>query len=102
MLLELPWYAARSLPHRYTVDISQRYHNEIRACSLLHLKGAGVVPFVGTYSTEEHPFGLIYEYMDGLDLNQCLRSQSHVCRLKLVHASLSQFFVNRLMLPYNS
>jgi hypothetical protein len=25
-----------------------------------------VVPLVGVYSTEAHPFGLVYEYMEGL------------------------------------
>jgi serine/threonine protein kinase len=45
---------------------------------------AGVVPFVGVYSTEAHPFGLVYEYMDGLDLKQYLRSRPDVGKLKLV------------------
>jgi len=43
-----------------------------------------VVPLVGVYSTEAHPFGLIYEYMDGLDLRQYLRNKHDVDRLNLV------------------
>jgi len=43
------------------------------------------VPFVGVYSTDAHRFCLIYEYMDGLDLRQYLRSEPNVPgRLKLV------------------
>ena len=33
---------------------------------------------------EAHPFGLIYEYMDGLDLKQYLRNQPNVERVKVV------------------
>ena len=43
-----------------------------------------VVPIVGVYSTEAHPFGLVYEYMDGLDLRQFLRNKPNAGRLKLV------------------
>jgi len=39
---------------------------------------------MGVYSTETHPFGLIYEHMDGLDLKQYLRNEPNVGRLKLV------------------
>jgi len=45
-----------------------------------------VVPLVGVYSTESHPFGLIYEYMEGLDLKQHLRNQPNVGKLELVIA----------------
>ena len=43
-----------------------------------------IVPIVGVYSTEAHPFGLVYEYMDGLDLRQFLRNEPNAGRLKLV------------------
>ena len=39
---------------------------------------------MGMYSTELHPFGLVYEYMDGLDLRQFLRNEPNAGRLKLV------------------
>ena len=67
----------------YSADITQRFHNEIRVHSLLH-GDVDVVPLVGVYSTEAHPFGLIYEYMDGLDLKQHLRNQPNVRRVKVV------------------
>ena len=43
-----------------------------------------MVPLVGVYSTEAHPFGLVYEYMSGLDLKQYLRNEPNVGRLNLV------------------
>ena len=68
----------------YSTDITiQRFHNEVHVHSLLH-KDVDVVPLVGVYSTEAHPFGLIYEYMDGLDLKQYLRNQPNVERAKVV------------------
>ncbi|KAF9647228.1 kinase-like protein [Thelephora ganbajun] len=36
------------------------------------------------YSTETHHFGLVYEYMNGLDLRQYLRNEPNVGRLKLL------------------
>lgn len=54
---------------------------------LLRRGDVNVVPLVGVYSTETHPFGLIYEYMDGLDLKQHLRNQPNVGTLELVTAS---------------
>ena len=62
----------------------QRFRNEIHACILLHNRGVDVVPFVGVYSTEAHPFGLVYEYMDGQDLRQYVRNGPNVGRLKMV------------------
>ena len=54
--------------------------------NLLHRGDVDVVPLVGVYSTETHPFGLIYEYMEGLDLKQHLRNQPNVGTLELVIA----------------
>lgn len=50
--------------------------------TFLHNGGMDVVPFVGVYSTEAHPFGLVYEYMDSL--GQYLMDGPNVGRLKLV------------------
>ena len=36
------------------------------------------------YSTERHPFGLVYEYMNNLDLKQYLTNEPEVEKLKLV------------------
>ena len=68
----------------YTVNISQRFHNEAHVWSLLHDGDVGVVPLVGVYSIEAHPFGLVYEYMNGLDLKQRLRNDPTTRGLKLV------------------
>jgi len=64
-----------------------------------------VVPLIGMYSTETHPFGLVYECMDGLDLKQYLKKEPNVRRLKLVFISmhaLSPLDINPLMLLDNS
>ena len=65
-------------------DVLQRFQTEVHVCDFLHHRAVAVVPFVGVYSTEEHPFGLIYEYMDGLDLKQYLRNEPNARKLKLV------------------
>ena len=57
-----------------------------------------MVALVGVYSTEAHPFGLIYEYLDGLDLKQYLRNEPHVGGLKLVHIPYHVFHINHLTL----
>lgn len=64
-----------------------------------------VVPFVGIYSTETHPFALVYEYMDGLDLKQYLRSEPNAGKLKLVLVPLRAIpilDINPLILVDNS
>ena len=63
------------------------------------------VPFLGVYTTEVHRFGLVYEYMDGLDLRQHLRNETGIGRMKLVPISFRAFLVlntNLLMLLDNS
>ncbi|KAF9651178.1 kinase-like protein [Thelephora ganbajun] len=70
-----------------TFDVTQvaaRFHNEVNMCSFLNHRDVDTVPFVGVYSTEAHPFGLVYGYMDGLDLKQYLRNEPNVGRLKLL------------------
>lgn len=94
-MLRLSRYEATHL-ERYTVYISQRYHNELHVCSLLRGRVVGVVPCVGAYSTERHPFGVTYEYMDGFDLKQYLRNEPYVGKLKLVPVALHAFSVNHL------
>ena len=69
-----------------SANISQRFDNEVRACNVLHHEGLGVVSFIGVYSDKAHPLGLIYEFMDGLDLRQYLRNEPDVGKLKLVIA----------------
>ena len=62
----------------------QRFHNEVHVWTLLHHKGVNVAPLMGVYSTDAHPFGLVYEYMDGLNLKQYLMNEPNVGGLKLV------------------
>jgi len=62
----------------------QMFHNEVHVWTLLHHGDVEVVSLVGVYSTEAHPFGLVYEYMDGLDLKQYMKNEPNLRRLKLV------------------
>ena len=101
--LKLPGYAATAIDlDRDPVDVSQRYYNEMRVCNLLHRRGVGAAAFVGAYSTEAHPFGLIHEYMDGLDLKQFSRHKPYAGRLKLVCLHLHAFTNNCLTFLDNS
>jgi len=91
MFLGSPQYVATT-PYVYlycTADIPQRFLNEVHAYYLLHDGGVGLPLLVGIYSTETHPFGLVYEHMDGLDVKQHLQKEPNVERLKLVLASLN-------------
>ena len=56
--------------------------------TLLHHRGVDIVPLVGVYSTEAHPFGLVYEYLDNSNLRQYLRNKPNVGRLELVLISV--------------
>ena len=73
-----------SVPNGLLTVPSQRFHSEVHVSSLLHRGGVEVVRLLGLYSTEAHPFGLVYEYMGGLDLRQHLRNNPNVGRLNLV------------------
>ena len=65
----------------------QRFRNEVHVGSLLN-RNVDVVPLVGVYSTEAHPFGLVYEYMESFDLRHYLKNEHNVGTLKLVLVSL--------------
>lgn len=52
--------------------------------TLLHHKGVDVVPFLGIFSNEAHPFGIVYDRMGGLDLKQYLGGEPNVGGVKLV------------------
>ena len=62
----------------------QRFLNEVRIWTLLRRRGVDVVPLLGVYSAGVHHFGLVYEYMAGLDLRQYLSNKPNAGRLKLV------------------
>ena len=59
---------------------------------------------MGVYSTEAHPFGLVYEYAENLDLKQYLRKEPNVGGLKLVFILVSThvLFTTPLTLFVNS
>jgi serine/threonine protein kinase len=80
----------------------QRFCNEIHVCNLLRHKGVDVVPLVGVYSTEEHPLGLVYEYMDNLDIKQYLQDKHSTERLKLVPIPCAPLYINALTFFDNS
>lgn len=85
--------------------MAQRFYNEVRICSLLQHTDIGQIPFVGVYSTELHPFGLVYKYMSGLDLRQHLKNHPSEGRLNLVPVLLQVLHIldiNYLMLVNNS
>jgi len=94
------------IPSGRTADSGlQRLNKEVQIWCLLHCRNVDVVPLLGVYSTETHPFGLVYEYMDGLDLKQYLRNEPNVGRVKLVPIPLhhlSLLDINPLILPDNS
>ena len=83
-LKSLRYVAIITYAEYHPVDLSQRFYNEIVVCTLLRDRGVDVVPLVGVYSTEMHPFGLIYEHMDGCDIKQYLRNNPNAERLQLV------------------
>lgn len=53
-------------------------------CSHLSSTGRPFVPFIAVYSTPEHPFGLVFEFMEHLDLGNYLRDNPDIPRLGLV------------------
>lgn len=59
----------------------QRFHNEVHACRLFSGSGSFLI---GVYSTESHPLGLVYEYIDNLDLKQYLTKEPNAEKMKLV------------------
>ena len=64
----------------------QRFFREIWAST--QLSHPSIVPFLGVLSTPIHPFALLYEMMDNLDLQQYLAQHPNVSRLKLVSVIL--------------
>lgn len=78
--------------------MSQRYQNEVHVWNAIHRGGLHAVPLVGFYSTEKHPYCLVYEYMNGLDLKQYLRSKPDAARLEMVLDPLHALFAHCLML----
>ena len=55
------------------------------ACTRLSNKH--VVPFIGVYSTPEHPLALVFEFMEHLNLGEYLRNNRDAGKLGLVRLS---------------
>ena len=57
---------------------------EALTCSRLSNEEKSFVPFIGLYSTLEHPFALVFQFMDHLNLKGYLRDNKDVGRLEPV------------------
>jgi len=53
-------------------------------CSRLNDNDESFVSLIGVYSTREHPFALVFRFMDRLNLRGCLRKHQDIGRLELV------------------
>ena len=73
---------------------SKRFHKELYISN--HISHRNVVSLIGVWSTEAHPFCLVYEYMANFDLGQYLRGEPGVGRLMLVLTPMLLRSVNRL------
>jgi len=52
-------------------------------CSHLN-DNEGFVSFIGVYSTREHPFALVFKFMDNQNLRWYLRNNQDIVRMELV------------------
>ena len=75
---------------------SKRFYKELYLSNLLSHRN--VVSLVGVWSTEEHPFCVVYEYMSNLDLRQYLRNEPHARKLTLVFTPIVLQPINLLTL----
>lgn len=55
------------------------------------------MPFLGVYSTPEHPLALVFEFMDHSNLREYLRNNRGVGRLELVHSHCAYPLLTILM-----
>ena len=62
----------------------QRMYREALMYSRLNGGDENLVPFVAIYSTARHPFGLVFGFMEHLNLRDYLRNNPEIPRLKLV------------------
>jgi len=68
------------------VQVDKRSYQETLGCSRLNDSGKRFVSFIGVYSTWEHPFALVFAFMDHLNLREYLRDHRDVGRLELLLA----------------
>lgn len=90
LLVELPARLlgeSLALPDR-NVSLTERHHQrlyqEALTCSRLYGNDKSFVSFIGVCSTREHPFALVFKFMDHLNLRVYLRDNQGVGRLELV------------------
>ena len=62
------------------------------------LSNKHLVPFIGVYSTPEHPFALVFEFMEHLNLREYLRNNRDVGKLELVRFH-PRFFLLPVSVP---
>ena len=60
-------------------------------CNRLNGGGKHFVPFIAIYSTPKHPFGLVFESMEHLNLGEYLRNNPDIPRLMLVRPRLHEW-----------
>ena len=53
-------------------------------CSRLNDSDKNFVPFIAIYSTPTHPLGLVFKFMERLNLGDYLRNNPDIPRLELV------------------
>lgn len=69
----------------FTKDPLQRFYKEALVCSHLNgTKDGNFVPFLGIYSSPIHPFALVFEFMEHLNLGEYLRSNQETRRVEVV------------------
>ena len=74
-------------PVSFTEKHHQRLYQEALTCSRLNYNDKSFVPFIGIYSTRDHPFTLVLKFMEHRTLRAYLRVNKDVRRLDLVCAS---------------
>ncbi|KAF9646932.1 kinase-like protein [Thelephora ganbajun] len=66
------------------LPIYLRLCKEASTCGRLNNSNNNLVSFIGVYSTCEHPFALVFEFMDHLNLGEYLRNNREIWRMKLL------------------
>lgn len=79
----------------FTEDHGQRFYKEALVCSHLNGTNDEFIPFLGIYSSPDHPFALVFETMDHPHLGEYLRSNQKVGRVKLVSFHLHTLYFPR-------
>ncbi|KAF9644513.1 kinase-like protein [Thelephora ganbajun] len=62
--------------------IRMRFYKEARAYSLLSHRN--IVPFVGVYSSLKHPFSLVFDFMERLNMTEYLGKEPNARKVELV------------------